>query len=118
MATAASDAGPSWRGSQGVSGETVESADAHVTPLVITDAPSTGQKIALDDLEISVDTAMKVTIRTTTGHKKVGVYFLSPNNTLQITTRGKKRAQAIDQTLEALTSVSGNIAITANYHSE
>ena len=113
-----SDAGPSWVSSLGVSGETVTSTNASSTPLVITNAPTTGQKISLDDIEISVDTAMTVTLRTTTGNKVLGKYYMGAASTLQITTRGKKKAPTINQTLEVLTSVPGNISVTANYHSE
>jgi hypothetical protein len=104
------DGGPSWLSVFGVSGEAVSSANASSTPLVITDAPTTGQKI--------VDTAMTVTLRTTTGVKKLGVYYLPANGTIQITTRGRKKAPTVNQTLEVLTSVAGNISVCANYHSE
>ena len=117
-AMSSSDTGPSWTSVFGVSGETVASANASSTPLVITDAPTTGQKIVLDDLEISVDTAMLVTLRTTTGQKVLGKYYMAANSAIQITTRGKKKAPTADQTLELLTSASGNIVATATYHSE
>lgn len=112
------DNGPQWTSVFGVAGETVTSADATSTPLVITDAPTTSQKIVLDDVEISVDTAMLVTLRTSTGNKKLGQYRMAANSTIQITTRGRKKAPTINQTLEVLTSAAGNIHVTATYHSE
>ena len=112
------DNGPAWKSVFGVSGEAVSSANASSTPLVITDAPTTGQKIVLDDIEISVDTAMTVTLRTTTGNKVLGKYYLPANAVIQITTRGKKKAPTANQTLEVLTSVAGNISVCATYHSE
>ena len=112
------DNGPAWTSVFGVSGEAVSSANASSTPLVITDAPTTGQKIVLDDVEISVDTAMTVTLRTTTGVKKLGVYYLPANSVIQITTRGRKKAPTANQTLEVLTSVAGNISVCACFHSE
>lgn len=114
----ASDNGPAWTSVFGVSGEAVSSADASSTPLVITDAPTTGQKIVLDDVEISVDTAMTVTLRTTTDGKVLGKYYLPANGTIQITTRGRKKAPTANQTLEVLASVSGSVSVCATYHSE
>ncbi len=118
MAHETKDSGPGWVSSFGVSGEAVSSANASSTPLVITDAPTTGQKIVLDDVEISVDTAMTVTLRTTTGNKVLGKYYLPAYGTIQITTRGRKKAPTANQTLECLTSVAGNISVCAVYHSE
>lgn len=112
------DGGAAWLPKLGVSGATAQSANASVTPLVITDAPDTDKRIVLDDLELSVDTDMKVTLRTTTDQVIIGVYFMPANSAIQITTRGKKRAPATGRTLEVLTSVAGNVAVTALYHSE
>lgn len=112
------DGGPFWTSVFGVSGQAVSSANASSTPLVITDAPTAGEKIVLDDVEISVDTAMTVTLRTTTGNKVLGKYYLPANGTIQVTTRGQKKAPTANQTLEVLTSVAGNISVCATYHSE
>jgi hypothetical protein len=112
------DNGPAWTSVFGVLGEAVSSANASSTPLIITDAPTTGQKIVLDDIEISVDTAMTVTLRTTTGNKVLGKYYLPANGTIQVTTRGRKKAPTANQTLEVLTSASGNVSVCAVYHSE
>lgn len=112
------DAGPSWTSKSGVNGETVTSANATSTPLVVTDAPATGQKIVLDDIEISSDTKTLVTLRTTTGNKKLGQYRIPADGFLQVTTRGKKKAPTANQTLEVITADAANIYVTATYHSE
>lgn len=112
------DGGPAWASSFGVSGEVVTSADATSTPLVITDAPTSGQKIVLDDLEITSEVETIITLRTTSGNKVLGKYAIAENQTLQITTRGKKKAPAANQTLEVLAADAGNIHVGASYHSE
>lgn len=112
------DGGPAWRSRLGVSGQTVQSANASVVPLVITDVPAADERVVLDDLEISVDTQMKVTLRSTTGGVVIGAYYLPANSAMQVTLRNPKRAPAVAQSLEVITSVAGNIAVTASYHNE
>jgi hypothetical protein len=112
------DAGTFYTTSLGVSGQAVSSSDA-TTPLVITDSPATGQKVVLDDLILSADTAMLVTLRTTTDHKIMGKFeLLAGGPPCQLTTRGKWKAPTADETLELLASVSGNLYATPLWHSE
>jgi hypothetical protein len=113
-----SDAGPSWTSKYGVSGAAAVSANASSTPLVITDAPTSEQKIVLDDLILSVDTAMTLILRTTTGVVILAKFYLPANAVIQITPRGRIKAPTKNQTLELLASASGNIAATAVFHSE
>jgi hypothetical protein len=112
------DHGEGWAGKFGVANETVTSADASGTPLVITDAPGAANRIVLTDLEISVAAAMTVTVRTTTGVKVLGKYYLPANGTLQITTRSKKKTPTVNQTLEVITSAAGAISVGACYYFE
>lgn len=115
---ATTDSGAAWTSSFGVSGESVTSADATSTPLVITDAPTSGQKIVLDDIEISSAVQTLITVRTTTSNKILGRYRLPADGTIQVTTRGKKKSLTADKTLEVISSAAGNIYVGACYHSE
>ncbi|CAN5418371.1 hypothetical protein BH11PLA2_BH11PLA2_32480 [soil metagenome] len=112
------DSGPAWTSSFGVAGEVVTSANVTSTALVVTDAPATGKKLCLDDLELSVDGATMITLRTTTGLEVLGVYPFAAAGFLQVTTRGKKNAAAADDTLEIISSTAVNVWAGANYHSE
>src|SRR3990172_4931525 len=55
----ATDGGPSWTSSYGVSSAAVVSADM-TTAAAVTDAPTGGQKIVLDDNVGFIDTSMKI----------------------------------------------------------
>jgi hypothetical protein len=112
------DAGCAWTSIYGVSGAGVTSANASSTPLVVTDSPGASNKIVLDDLLISTDTVMLVTIRTTTGAIVLARLYLAAYSPVQVTFRGKVKTPTVNQTIEILTSTAGNIAATAIYHVE
>lgn len=117
---ATKDAGPSWTTVKGISGVPFTSADQHSVAASVTDAPTSGQKLVITDIFLSVDTAMGVTFKCeTTGAVVTGPYYLPANGTLQLTPRGKgwKLATA-DKKLQVLTSVAGNVMIDASYFSE
>lgn len=112
------DDGPFWTGSVGVSGSRVTSADMSAAAASVTDAPTSGQYLVVDDIIVSVDTTMRVDFKEeTTGIVKLSLY-VPANGTAQITTRGKIKLGTADKKLQAQTSVSGNVAITVLYHSE
>lgn len=117
---ATQDAGPSWTTVRGVAGVPFTSADQHSAAASITDAPASGQKLVLDDLVISCDTAMWVKIvEETSGTVRWGPhYFPASGGPTQITMRGKWKHAAVDKKFQVLTSVAGNITVDAGYHSE
>lgn len=116
---ATSDAGPSWTSVWGVAGVPFASADQHSVVASVTDAPTSGQKLCIDDLIVSVDTAMNVTFKEeTSGTVMFGPWYLPANTTLQVTLRGKKKLATADTKLQVITSVAGNITVQAGYHSE
>lgn len=118
-ASASLDAGPSWTSVWGVAGVPFSSADQHSAVASVTDAPTSAQKLCIDDLIISVDTAMSVTLKEeTSGTVIFGPWYLPANTTLQVTLRGKKKLPASDKKLQVITSVAGNITVQAGYHSE
>lgn len=115
------DAGPNWTTVWGIAGVPFTSADQHSAVASVSDAPTGGQKLVIDDLLISVDTTMSVTLKEeTSGTVIAGPFYLPANSgPVQITPRGKgwKLATA-DKKLQVITSVAGNIMVQAGYHSE
>jgi hypothetical protein len=117
---ATKDAGPNWTTVWGVSGAPFTSSDQHSAAASVTDAPTGGQKIVLDDVVISVDTAMSATLKCeTSGAVIMGPVYLPANGTFVWTSRGKgKKLATADKKLQVITSVAGNISVDAGYHSE
>jgi len=116
-----SDAGPAWTTVRGVNsdGEPKASADLSGGAVACTQAPVTGQKLVIDDLVVSVDTAMKVTFTEETSGKVVLAGYCSANNGFgQNTFRGKIKLATANKKLFVQTSVAGNISIQTSYHSE
>lgn len=113
------DAGPAQAMSFGVSSATFTSADQHSAAAAVTDAPTTGLKLVITDIEISADTAMTLTFTEETSGTVVGKYYIPATpGCIQITPRGKKKLATANKRLMVQASVSGNIAITAHYYSE
>ncbi len=112
------DAGPAQAMSFGVSGATFTSPNQSSAAAAVTDAPTSGQKLVITDLEVSVDTAMAVTFTEQNLGTVVGKYYLDSNTTVQITPRGKKKLTGANNKLMVQTSTLGNIAVTAHYYSE
>jgi hypothetical protein len=110
------DGGPAWTTKFGVDGAAVLSADM-TTAAHVTDAPATGKHAVIDDIVVSVDTAMSVLFEDHTGTDLIKVY-LPANGTLQITPRGKLRLATAGDVLTAKASVSGNIAVSVWSHDE
>lgn len=113
------DDGPFWTSAFGVSGERVTSADMSGAAANVTDVPTSGQKIVVDDIIVSVDTTMRVDFKEETSGKVKLSLYLPANGSAQITPRGKMKLEtAADKRLQAQTSAAGNIAVTVLYHSE
>lgn len=112
------DAGPGWTSSFGVSGARFTSADQHSAVAPVTDAPTTGEKLVITDLIISVDTAMRVDFSIETGGTILLSLYLPANGTVQFTPRSKLKLATADKKLMVRTSVAGNIAVTPFYFSE
>lgn len=84
----------------------------------LTADPTTGQKIVIDDIIVSVDTAMWVLFEEETSGTDIIKLYMSANSTAQITPRGRIKLPAADRKLRLDTSAAGNIAVTVCYHSE
>lgn len=113
----AEDNGPAWTSVWGVSGAAVVSADM-TSAANVTDAPTSGQRIVVDDIILSADTAMNVLFEEETSGTDLLKIFIPANGTVQITPRGKFKLATANKKLTAKASAAGNIAITVTYHSE
>lgn len=114
------DGGPAWTSVWGVAGVPFASADQHSAVANVTDAPTSGQKLVITDLIVSVDTNMSVTFKEeASGIVMFGPWYCSANSgPIQVTLRSKKKLAAADKKLQVLTSVAGNITVQAGYFSE
>src|SRR4051812_28783851 len=83
---ASQDAGPSWTSVFGVGGVPFASADAHSAAVAVTDAPTSGQKLVITDIVVSVDTAMSVTFTEETSGTVIAKFYMAANGVAQITT--------------------------------
>jgi hypothetical protein len=112
------DGGTAYTTSLGVSGARITSADQSAAVASITDAPTSGQKIVVDDILFSSDTALRLDFsEETTGTILFSVY-LSAGSSGQFTPRGKLKLATADKKLQWRASAAGNIAVTPLYHSE
>jgi hypothetical protein len=113
---ATQDAGTYYTTVLGVSGAQVATTDNTLT--AVTDAPTTGQKIVLDDLLISADAACNVLFEIeTTGTDLFQIYFAGAG-TIQFTPRGKLKLATVNKKLTSKASGSVNVKILCLYHSE
>lgn len=111
------NSGVTWTSVFGVSGAAVVSADA-TTAVAVSDLPTTGQKIVVDGVLVSTDTAMSIFIEEETSGTDVAKFFLAANSSFYYKPTNKIKLATVNKKLTARASVSGNIAVTAEYHSE
>jgi hypothetical protein len=116
----ARDLGPSWTSAHGIASIPFTSADQHSAVASVTSAPTSGQKLVVTDIFVSVDTAMNITFKEeTSGTVIAGPFYLPANGTIQLTPRGKQwKLPVADKKLQVITSVAGNIMVDAGYYSE
>jgi hypothetical protein len=113
-----SDNGAGWTQVFGVSGARFTSADAS-TAAAVTDAPTTGQKLVIDDIVFAVgSTAMQVDFQIETAGTVFLTFYCAANTIMQFTPRGKFKLPTGDKKLMVKASVAGNLAVTTWYHSE
>lgn len=113
------DGGPSWTTSIGVSGVAFVSG-LTTSAQAITDAPTSGQYLVLDDLIVSVPTACTVLIEDETSGADLYRLHFAGAGFAQITPRGKTKRSVADKKLTARVA-SGSTTecgITAYFHSE
>lgn len=113
------DKGAAWTTATGIAGARFTSADQSGAVASVTSAPTSGQKLVITDIVISVDTAMRVdfTVESASGTVIESIY-MAANSTVNLITRGKRKLATADKKLQVRTSVSGNISVNAFYFSE
>lgn len=116
-APSAKDNGPSWTSVWGITNAPVQSANM-TTIADVTAAPTSGQKLVIDDLIVSADTAMKLTFTEETSGTVMFAVYVTAGGVAQVTPRGKRKLATADKKLRCTASVSGNVSILAGYHSE
>lgn len=112
------DAGTAFTTSLGVSGARVTSADQSAAAASITDAPTSGQKIVVDDILFSSDTALRLDFSEETSGTILFSVYTSAGSSGQFTPRGKLKLATANKKLQWRASAAGNITVTPLYHSE
>ena len=108
-----SDAGAAWTSVR----KTTTSADM-TGAADLTAAPTAGQKIVVDDVVLSADTAMYVDFLEETSATLLFRLYVAAGGTAQFSPRSKLTLPTADKKLRGDASVSGNVAILVLYHSE
>lgn len=111
------DAGAGWTQLYGLSGVQFTSADAS-TAAAVTDAPTGGQKLVIDDIIWSTDTALTINFEIETAETVYFTTYCAANTVYQITPRGKFKLPTADKKLMIDASGAGNISCLVFYHSE
>ena len=113
------DAGPAWTTVRGVSGEPVTSADMSGAAVAVTDAPTEGQSLVVDDLYLSTEADLSFTLtEETSGTVILGPLYMAANSAQQITPRARLKLDTADKKLMCQTSAAGDVSVLALYHSE
>lgn len=116
IAAGVKDGGEGWISVFGVGGIRFTSGDQSGGVGPVTDSPTSGQKLVITDIEISVDTAMRVDF--SSNGTLIASIYMAANSTVNLATRSKRKLAVADKTLDVQTSVPGNIAVGAFYYSE
>lgn len=111
---AAKDAGPNWTPSY----KTVSSADVS-SAVDATDAPTSGQKVYIDDLVVSVGSALTLTFtEETTGTVIFKGFFEANSGFESLTLRNGRKLITADKKLRVQASGAGNVFVHCSWHSE
>lgn len=114
----ATDAGANWTASNGIAGAAFTSSDQSGAVASVTSAPTSGQKLVITDIIISVDTAMRVDFNVEDSATVIESIYMAANSTVNLITRSKRKLATADKKLQVQTSVAGNIRVNAFYYSE
>ena len=108
-----SDAGAAWVSAL----QTTTSADM-TGAADLTAAPTAGQKIVVDDVVLSADTAMYVDFLEETSGTLMFRLYVAAGGTAQFSPRAKLKLPVADKRLRGDASAAGNVAVLVLYHSE
>lgn len=112
------DAGAAWDSTWGVAGVPVTSANMSAAAVAVTDAPTSGQKLVIDDILVSSDTALRFAFSIETAGTILFYVRVAANGSAQLTFRGERKLATADKKLLCQTSTSGNVEVLVGYHSE
>lgn len=96
----------------------VSSSDQSAAAANASPAPTSGQRIVVDDIHVSVDTAMRVDFKEETSGTVLWSTFLPANGSDHLVCRGKLKLDTVDKKLQVQTSAAGEIRVTTITHSE
>ena len=111
------DNGPAWASVWGVSGVPV-SADISAAATAVTDAPTTGQKICIDDIIVGASVAQVLTFTCETDTTVILILRVPAGQSMQFTFRGKRKLASANKKLLCQSSVAGTTSVCVGYHSE
>lgn len=106
------DDGPAWTPVRA----NLSSADAS-SAADLSAAPTSGQKIVIDDWFFSADTAMRIDLIEETSGTVVWSAYVPANGSIQFTPRDGLKLDTADKKVRCQTSASGNVRGTLLYHS-
>jgi hypothetical protein len=111
------DNGPAWTSSWGVSGVPI-SADISASPTAVTDAPTAGQKICIDDIIVGASVAQILTFTCETTAAVILILRVPAGQSMQFTFRGKRKLATADKKLLCQSNTAGTTSVCIGYHSE
>lgn len=88
------------------------------TPVSVTDVPTTGNKVVLTDLYISVDTACNIIVQMETSANVLASFFMAASSTVPATMRGFLKGDTNGKRIQVRSSVTTKCTVTAVYFYE
>lgn len=115
QALSTKDAGPA----QTIQRTYTYTTNAAPTPVSITDVPTSGNKVVLTDVYVSVDTTCTVTIQMETSANVIAGAFMPSYSTVPFTLRGYLKGDTAGKRIQIRTSIANvKVAVTAVYFYE
>lgn len=107
-------------GTIGVTGSCAAFTNVSGTPnrAAVTDVPTSGQYLVIEDLLVSAGAAMAVDFEEETTTKLLFRVYLPANGTFHYTPKGKNKLHTADKRLMVKSNAVGNVAVTTTYFSE
>jgi len=106
-----------WAGVNWAVGDTVVTSADATAGADLSAAPTSTMKIVIDDLEISVGTAMTITIQEETTNTVLYKWFMTANSSVVLSSKNGKQLPSADKKVRVVASVSGNVFAHCSYHS-
>jgi len=114
----ATDAGPAWTSTWGVSNAPVTSADMSAAPVAVIDAPGAGLKFVLTDIIVTADAALRFTFTEETSGLVLAYASVAANGTAQVTPRSKRKTATAVKRVMCQASAAGNVSVLVGGYTE